>query len=34
MGRYYRGDQCDTVYAFPDYDSGVKCVLFLFTPLS
>ncbi|GAA5893696.1 hypothetical protein JCM8208_000862 [Rhodotorula glutinis] len=24
MGRYYRGDQCDTVYAFPDYENGVK----------
>ncbi|GAA5856057.1 hypothetical protein JCM9279_006490 [Rhodotorula babjevae] len=24
MGRYYRGDQVDTVYAFPDYENGVK----------
>ncbi|BGP40457.1 hypothetical protein JCM10450v2_004439 [Rhodotorula kratochvilovae] len=24
MGRYYRGDQCDTIYAFPDYENGVK----------
>ena len=26
MGRYYRGDHCDRVYAFPDYENGVKCV--------
>ncbi|GAA6060013.1 hypothetical protein JCM10212_001171 [Sporobolomyces blumeae] len=24
MGRYPRGDQCDTVVAFPDHDQGVK----------
>ncbi|GJN90813.1 hypothetical protein Rhopal_003827-T1 [Rhodotorula paludigena] len=24
MGRYYRGDSCDTIYAFPDYEQGVK----------
>ncbi|KPV74801.1 uncharacterized protein RHOBADRAFT_66488 [Rhodotorula graminis WP1] len=24
MGRYYRGDHCDKVYAFPDYENGVK----------
>lgn len=27
MGRYYRGDSCDTIYAFPDYEQGVKCVV-------
>ncbi|GAA6018198.1 hypothetical protein JCM8202_000223 [Rhodotorula sphaerocarpa] len=24
MGRYFRGAQCDTIFAFPDYSSGVK----------
>lgn len=24
MGRYIRGDQCDTIFAFPDHAQGVK----------
>ncbi|GAA5983196.1 hypothetical protein JCM10908_000191 [Rhodotorula pacifica] len=24
MGRYFRGAQCDTIFAFPDYAQGVK----------
>jgi hypothetical protein len=24
MGRYLRGSQCDTVFAFPDHEMGVK----------
>lgn len=32
MSRYLRGDVMDTVFAFPDPDLGVKCVLSFLSP--